>query len=35
MLTIRIAAPADVHALTALLAQLFAQEAEFVPDTAA
>lgn len=35
MLTIRIAAPADVQALTALLAQLFAQEAEFVPDTAA
>ena len=35
MLTIRSAAERDIPALSRLLAQLFAQEAEFTPDAAA
>ena len=34
-MSIRIATPADIPALCQLLAQLFAQEAEFTPDPAA
>lgn len=33
MLAIRTATPDDIPALTALLGQLFSQEAEFAPDT--